>query len=44
MSTDEFIHWLAYLRMTGNYSSSGGGGTQTPAINKFKAKLGKLKR
>ena len=43
MSKDEFVHWLAYLRMSGNYGGSGGG-AQTPTINKFKAKLGKMRK
>ncbi len=44
MGQEEFTHWLAYLKLSGDYggNSSGGGGTQTPTINKFKGKLGKL--
>jgi len=40
MTPDEFVHWLAYLKMSGNFKGGGGGGgTQTPTINKFKAKM-----
>ncbi len=42
MSPDEFVHWLAYLKLSGDYDGSSGGGAQTPTINKFKSKLGKL--
>ncbi len=38
MSKDEFVHWLAYLGMSGG--GSGSGGSSTPTINKFKGKIG----
>lgn len=40
MGQEEFVHWLAYLRMSGSHGGGGGsGGVQTPTINKFKSKM-----
>ena len=40
ISPEEFVHWLAYLRISGSHK--GGGGSSTPTIDKFKTKMNKI--